>query len=48
MNGSISFNYMEFLLTKIIATLGPASADSQIIFKLIRQGVRIFRVNFVT
>ena len=37
---------MEFLLTKIIATLGPASAEPQIILKLIQQGVRIFRINF--
>ncbi len=37
---------MEFLLTKIIATLGPASAESQVILKLIQQGVRTFRVNF--
>lgn len=37
---------MEFLLTKIIATLGPASSETSIILKLIQQGVRIFRVNF--
>jgi len=37
---------MEFLLTKIIATLGPASSESNTILKLIQQGVRIFRVNF--
>ncbi|MCD4732145.1 MAG: pyruvate kinase [Bacteroidales bacterium] len=37
---------MEFLFTKIIATLGPASSDATIILKLIQQGVRIFRINF--
>ena len=36
----------EFLLTKIIATLGPASDDTGVILKLIQQGVRIFRINF--
>lgn len=36
----------EFLLTKIIATLGPASSTSDIIHKLIENGVRIFRINF--
>lgn len=37
---------MEFLFTKIIATLGPASSDPEIILNLIQQGVRIFRINF--
>jgi pyruvate kinase len=35
-----------FILTKIIATLGPASADQKTIIKLIREGVRVFRINF--
>jgi pyruvate kinase len=35
-----------FLLTKIIATLGPASASVEMIKSLIREGVRIFRINF--
>lgn len=37
---------MEFLLTKIIATLGPSTSDPQTLLKLIDHGVRIFRVNF--
>ncbi len=36
----------DFPLTKIIATLGPASSDTEIILNLIKQGVRIFRLNF--
>lgn len=36
----------EFLLTKIIATLGPATADLESISKLIDAGVRTFRINF--
>jgi len=36
----------EFLLTKIIATLGPSSSETKVILALIREGVRIFRVNF--
>ncbi len=36
----------NFLLTKIIATLGPASSPVETIKELIREGVRIFRVNF--
>ncbi|MBN1482161.1 pyruvate kinase [candidate division KSB1 bacterium] len=36
----------DFLLTKIIATLGPASADPATIEKLILEGVRVFRINF--
>lgn len=35
-----------FLLTKIIATLGPASDDLDTISRLIRAGARIFRINF--
>ena len=33
-------------LTKIIATLGPASANREMIAELIRTGVSVFRVNF--
>ena len=33
-------------LTKIIATLGPASASREMIAELIRAGVSVFRVNF--
>lgn len=36
----------DFLLTKIIATLGPASADPATIEKLILEGARVFRINF--
>jgi pyruvate kinase len=35
-----------FLLTKIIATLGPVSSDTETISSLIREGVRVFRINF--
>ena len=33
-------------LTKIIATLGPASADEETLAELIRTGVSVFRINF--
>ena len=36
----------DFLLTKMVATRGPASADAAIIEKLIVEGVRVFRINF--
>lgn len=36
----------DFLLTKIIATLGPASSSIEVISKLILEGVRVFRINF--
>ncbi len=36
----------EFLITKIIATLGPASSDKKTIQKLIESGARVFRINF--
>ncbi|MBN1465426.1 hypothetical protein JXA02_06675, partial [candidate division KSB1 bacterium] len=36
----------EFLLTKIIATPGPASASPAVIEKMIQEGVRVFRINF--
>jgi len=36
----------NFVLTKIIATLGPSSASVDQIKKLIYEGVRVFRVNF--
>ncbi|MFC1763955.1 pyruvate kinase [Planctomycetota bacterium] len=39
-------NKTEFLLTKIIATLGPATASPHMIKELIKEGVRAFRINF--
>jgi pyruvate kinase len=36
----------KFLLTKIIATLGPATSSTTMIKKLIASGVRVFRINF--
>lgn len=36
----------EFLMTKIIATLGPATSSVEMIIKLIEEGVRVFRINF--
>ncbi len=36
----------DFLMTKIIATLGPATNSVEIISKLIEAGARVFRINF--
>jgi len=36
----------ELTLTKIVATLGPASNSPEIIEQLITEGVRVFRINF--
>lgn len=35
-----------FILTKIIATLGPASTDPKILLRLVEEGARVFRINF--
>jgi pyruvate kinase len=34
------------ILTKIVATVGPACADVDTLVKLIAEGVRVFRINF--
>ncbi len=36
----------EFLLAKIISTLGPASGKKSVVEQLILEGVRVFRINF--
>lgn len=36
----------NFPMTKIIATLGPATSSVKIIERLIREGARVFRINF--
>lgn len=39
-------NYLMFRRTKIVATIGPASASDNIIADLINTGVNVFRINF--
>lgn len=42
----ITMKHIDFLMTKIIATLGPATESLGIIKRLINAGVRVFRINF--
>ncbi len=37
---------MAFNKTKIIATLGPASSDINIMYDMVKSGVNVFRINF--
>ncbi|NOX85132.1 MAG: pyruvate kinase [Chlorobi bacterium] len=39
-------NKSVFQMTKIIATLGPASSSVEILTRLIKAGARVFRINF--
>ncbi len=39
-------DHPEFILTKIIATVGPTCATPAIIIRLIEEGARVFRINF--
>ena len=34
------------MLTKVLATVGPATDSVEMIVRLIREGVRVFRINF--
>ncbi len=43
---AVAHSMKEFRLTKIIATLGPASEALETIVRLIEEGVSIFRINF--
>ena len=36
----------EYMRTKIIATVGPASSERNVLTRLVESGVRIFRLNF--
>ena len=36
----------DFILTKIVATLGPACNRPEVVVRLIEEGARVFRVNF--
>ena len=32
--------------TKIVATLGPATSSKEVLYKLAKEGVNVFRINF--
>lgn len=38
--------HTPFILTKILATVGPSCANAAVLANLIEQGVRVFRINF--
>ncbi|MBX2850635.1 MAG: pyruvate kinase [Phycisphaeraceae bacterium] len=42
----MTYNEESPILTKIIATLGPASANVQTLVRMIEEGVRVVRINF--
>jgi pyruvate kinase len=42
----MAYNEESPILTKIIATLGPASADVDTLVRMIEEGVRVVRINF--
>jgi len=42
----MSRNKSDLLLTKILATVGPASQDAGVLARMIEEGARAFRVNF--
>lgn len=39
-------NYFKFNRTKIVATIGPACEDKQVLLEMIRQGLDVARLNF--
>lgn len=45
-NDMLKKNNKKFLMTKIVATLGPASNNSEIIELLIQAGMNVARINF--
>ncbi len=39
-------NYFKFNRTKIVATIGPACEDKQVLLEMVRQGLDVARLNF--